>query len=52
MTKFFEQCVDRYLELTGLDRSELRGKKPFLFPGMDESFIKESDFEEAGELLI
>ena len=45
MVKFFEQRIEKYVELTGIDRSSLRGKKAFMFPGINEARIKEDEFE-------
>ena len=50
MVKFFEQCIERHVELTGIDRSKLSAKKPFLLPGIEGSQLKEMAFDSAGEL--
>ena len=47
MEGFVEQCVDRYLELTGLARSSLRR---CFAPGLEDAAFTQEDYETTGQL--
>ena len=47
MEGFIEQCVDRYLELTGLARSSL---KRCFAPGLVDAAFSQEDYETTGKL--